>query len=319
MTTAPPPQRPLRIALTGSTGFLGRSLTAAALAAGHTVRALVPSGEAKAAGVEAVAGRLGEPSAARVVEGCDVLVHLAALGVQRRDRDWERMALVNAVHPLALLDAAAAAGIRRVVLAGTCLEYSGHGRLPGARAVGEPRCDEDAPTEPPEAYGATKAAGGLLQRTRARELGLPGWYLRFASMYGPADDAAKLLPAAVNAAVAGAPFAMTGGEQVREWLHVSDAVAAVLAAAATDPLEPVTTLNVGTGEGWSLRDLVGEVFALAGADPALVRLGARPYQGEVHRLVMDVSRAGPALGGWRPRIALRAGLEALVRAARDAR
>lgn len=318
MTLVPSPQRPLRIALTGSTGFLGRSLTAAVLAAGHAVRALVPPGEAPVAGVDAVAGRLGEPSAAQVVEGCDVLVHLAALGVQRRDRDWERMALVNAVHPLALLDAAAAAGVRRVVLAGTCLEYTGHGRLPGAPATGELRCDEDAQTEPPEAYGATKAAGGLLQRTRARELGLRAWYLRFASMYGPGDDAAKLLPAAVNAALAGAPFEMTAGEQVREWLHVSDAVAAVLAAAAADPCEAVTTLNVGTGEGWSLRDLVREVFTLAGADPALVRLGARPYHGEVHRLVMDVRRAGPALGGWRPRVGLRAGLEALVQAARGA-
>jgi nucleoside-diphosphate-sugar epimerase len=242
-------------------------------------------------------------------------VHLAALGVLRKDRDWERMALVNAVHPLELLDAAKAAGLRRVVLAGSCLEYSGHGRLPGAPAAGEPSCGEESPTEPPEPYGATKSAGGVLQRTRARELGLPAWYLRFASLYGPGDYPTKFLPAAVSAAVTGQPFEMTPGEQVREWLHTEDAVAAVLAAAATEPPEPVTKLNIGTGDGWSLRDLVHEVFRIAGADPALLRIGARPYHGEVHRLVMDVSRAGPILG-WRPRIALRDGLEALVRSAR---
>lgn len=308
----------MRLALTGTTGFFGRSVAAAALAAGHAVRGLVLAGETAPPGVDAVAGRLGEPAARRVVEGCDVLVHLAALGVLRRDRDWERMALVNAVYPLDLLDAAKAAGVRRVVLAGSCLEYSGHGRLPDAPAQGSPLCDEESPTEPPEPYGATKSAGGVLQRTRARELELPAWYLRFASLYGPDDHATKLLPAAIDAALAGRPFEMTGGEQVREWLHTDDAVAAILAAAATPPPAPVTKLNIGTGDGWTLRDLVRELFRIAGADPALLRVGARPYRGEVHRLVMDPSRAG-ALLGWRPRVALRAGLEELVRSARAAR
>ena len=308
-----PTVRSLRIALTGTTGFFGRSVAAAALAAGHSVRGLVLPGEVSPLpAVQVVEGQLGDPSVERLVDGCDVLIHLAALGVQRRDRDWTRMTLVNAVHPLALLDAAAAAGVRQVVLAGSCLEYSGHGRLPGAPATGAPRCDESSPTEPPEAYGATKAAGGILQRTRARELGLPAWYLRFASLYGPGDDGSKFLPAAVRAALTRTPFEMTGGEQVREWLHVDDAVAAVLAAVSARPPEPATTVNVGTGEGLTLRDVVQEVFRTAGADRALVRVGARPYHGEVHRLVMDASLAGRVLG-WRPRVALRAGLEALVR------
>lgn len=308
----------MRIALTGTTGFFGRAVAAAAVAAGHSVRALVrPGAPRPTAGAEVVDGQLGDGSEQRLVEGCEVVVHLAALGVQRRDRHWARMAHVNAVHPLALLEAASAAGVRRVVLAGSCLEYSGHGRLPDAPASGAPLCDETSPTEPPEAYGATKAAGGLLQRTRARELGLRGWYLRFASMYGPGDDGSKFLPAAVRAAVTATPFEMTGGEQVREWLHVDDGAAAVLAAAATEPREPVATLNVGTGDGIMLRELVHEVFRMAGSDRELVRAGARPYHGEVHRLVMDPSRARTALGGWRPRVELRAGLEALVR--RDAK
>lgn len=317
--SVPAPARPLRLALTGATGFFGRSVAAAALAAGHVVRALVAPGRAAPPGVEVVEGRLGAPAVRALVEGCDVLVHLAALGVQRRDRDWERMTLVNAVHPLALLDAAKEAGIRRAVLAGSCLEYSGHGRLPGTPAAGAPLCGTDALTEPPEAYGATKAAGGILQRTRAQELELPTWYLRFASLYGPGDYATKFLPAAVSAALAGVPFEMTGGAQVREWLHVEDAVGAALIAVGATPPDPVTVVNVGTGEGFTLRDVVEEVFRIAGADPALVRVGARPYHGEVHRLVMDVSRTAAVLGGWRPRVRLRPGLEALVRSVRPAR
>jgi len=308
--------RRVQIALTGTTGFLGRRFASSARAEGHMVRGLVVSGGAPAqAGVESVQGHLGDRSAVRrLVDGVDVLVHLAAIGVQSRDRDWGRMALVNVVHPLALLDAAAAAGVKLVVLAGTCLEYTGHGRLPDAPSCGAPLCDESNPIEAADPYGATKAAGGLLQRARARELRLPAWYLRLASMYGPGDDPAKLLPSAIQAAVARQPFEMSEGEQVREWLHVGDAVRALLAAIATAPPESVTTVNVGTGEGVRLRDLVSRVFQLAGAHASLVRAGARPYRnGETHRLVMDVSRATAALGGWRPRITLHDGLEALVR------
>ncbi len=304
------------VALTGTTGFLGRRFAAAARAAGHGVRGLVRRGKARApAGIAAVQGDLGDRAAVRsLLERADVLVHLAAAGVQSRDRDPARLALVNAVEPLALLEAAKAAGVRHAVLAGTCLEYTGHGRLPEAPAQGSPPCGEESPTGPADPYGASKAVGGLAARRRARELGLPAWYLRLASIYGPGDDPEKLLPAAIRCALARKPLDITPGEQVREWLHVDDAVRALLAAVAAPPPEPVAIVNVGTGEGMRLVDLVRSTFTLAGADPSLVRAGARPYRrGEVHRLVMDVSAAAGALGGWHPAISLEEGLAALVR------
>jgi nucleoside-diphosphate-sugar epimerase len=306
----------LLIALTGTTGFLGRSFAAAALAQGHAVRGLVPPGAgAPPEGVEALPGALGDDAAVRaLLRGADALVHLAALGVQSRDRAFERMAQVNVVEPLALLAEAKAAGVRRLVAAGTCLEYSGHGRLPDAPAAAAPRLDEASPAEPADPYGATKAAGGLLLRAHARALGLSAWYLRFASLYGPGDDPAKLLPSAVRAAVARAPFEMTGGAQVREWLHVEDAARALLAALVAEPPEPVALVNAGTGEGVALRDVARLAFEAAGADPSLVRAGARPYRpGDVHHLVMDCARARLALPGWRPATELRRGIEELVR------
>lgn len=304
------------IALTGTTGFLGRRFAATALAGGHAVRGLVSSrAGGLPEGVEAIRGALEDASSTRaLVQGAEVLVHLAAAGVQSRDRAVERMARVNVIAPLALLSEAKAAGVRRVVAAGTCLEYTGHGRLPDAPVASAPPLDEASPTEPADPYGATKAAGGLLLRTHARALGLPAWYLRLASLYGPGDDPAKLLPAAVRAAVARGPFEMTGGAQAREWLHVEDATRALLAAAAGDPPEPAALVNVGTGAGVALADLVRLVFEAAGADPALVRAGARPYRaGEVHHLVMDCARARSALPGWRAGTELRCGLEELVR------
>lgn len=295
----------MRLAVTGATGFLGRRVVALALEAGDTVRALVRQGRGPLPphpSLAVVPGHLEDPSAvAALVEGADVVLHLAASGVQSRDRDWSRMVRVNVVGPVALVEASAKARVGRLVAAGTCLEYAGHGRLPGAPAPeGAPLLAEDAAVETGNGYGATKAAGGLVLRALARERALPCWYLRIASLLGPGDDPDKLLPAAVDAALDGRGYDTSGGEQVREWLHVDDAARAVLAAARRDPPGAGAMLNVGTGEGVALRDAVRAAFAAAGAPADRVRLGARPYaKGEVHRLVMDPARAR-ALLEWAP-------------------
>jgi nucleoside-diphosphate-sugar epimerase len=306
----------MRLAVTGTTGFLGRHLTEAAVRRGHAVRALVRAGRPIPHGAEPVAGELSDRAALhRLVAGAEVVLHLAALGVQSRDRDWERMVSVNVKQPLALAEEAARAGARSLVAAGTVLEYRGHGRLPDAPAPLPALCAEDSSTDAGDPYGATKAAGGLVLRARARDLGLPCWYLRLASMYGPGDDEQKFLPAAVAAARGRRPFDMTPGEQVREWLHVDDAVEALLAAADAPAPAPETgaTVNVGTGEGLALRDVVRRAFERCGADPALVRPGARPYRtGEVHRLVMTTERARAMLPGWSARVGLDEGLAALA-------
>lgn len=307
----------MRLAVTGTTGFLGRRLVEVALARGHAVRALARGGRRPPAGAEPVEGELSDRAALhRLVAGAEVVVHLAALGVQHRDRDWERMASVNVRQPLALAEEAARAGARALVAAGTVLEYRGHGRLPGAPAAPGATCAEDDPTEPDDAYGATKAAGGLVLRARARDLGLPCWWLRLATLYGPGDDPQRLLPAAVAAARARRPLDLTPGEQVREWLHVDDAVEALLAAAAAAPPAGGAVVNAGTGQGLALGDVVARAFAACGADPALARRGARPYRpGEVHRLVMDGARARALLPGWAPRTGIDEGLAALAAAA----
>jgi nucleoside-diphosphate-sugar epimerase len=282
------------------------------------VRGLVlPHDTGPLQGVDTVSGALSDPAALRaLVAGADAVVHLAALGVQGRDRDVGRMGHVNILEPLALLDAAAAVGIRHFVAAGTCLEYAGHGRLPEAPSPREEALDESSSTECQDLYGATKAAGGLLLRARARTLDIPVLYARFASMYGPGDDPAKLLPGAVKASVARVPFSTSGGEQVREWLHVDDAVRALLVAIDVH-LDRALVVNVGTGRGVPARQVVALAFQEAGADPSLIRSGERPYRpGEVHRLVMECSRARSVLRGWLPTVELEEGIAALVRTER---
>jgi nucleoside-diphosphate-sugar epimerase len=315
----------MRLAVTGATGFLGRRVLSHALGAGHAVRALVRPGRAPLPphpSLGLVPGELEDPKAlTTLTNGADAVIHLAAVGVQSRDHDWGQLARVNVLAPVALVEAALRGGAKRIVAIGTCLEYAGHGRLPDAPAGADaPHLREDAALETGDGYGATKAAGGIVLRALARERGLPCWYLRIAALVGEGDDDGKLLPAAFGAAASGRPYETTPGEQEREWLHVDDAAEAVLRAAVRAPPggDP-TVVNVGTGAGVPLRDVVRKAFEAMGADPRLVQHGLRAYRkGEIHRLVMDTTRASELLG-WAPRRPLEDGLAGMAAEARSMR
>ena len=282
----------MRVAVTGASGFLGRRFVAAAAAAGHRVAALVRPGRAvePAPGLEVIEGDLSSFTALRaLVQRADVVLHLAAAGVQSRDRAPRTMSLTNVDGPARLAEAMAASKVGRLVATGSVLEYA-----------------------PGDAYGVSKTEGFHALGAAVARLGLRGWYLRLASLYGPGDDREKLLPSAVEAARSGSAFDMTPGAQVREWLHVEDAVAALLRGCELEPPPGLTELDVGTGVGVALVDLIREVYRLAGRDEALVRAGARPYRPEeVMRLVMDPARARTTLG-WSPVVTLSDGLRRLV-------
>lgn len=313
----------MNIAVTGATGFVGRHFIASALAQGHHLRAWVrgPSAHAaawRARAITVIEGALTEPTAAQCaafLHDVDALVFLAAAGVQSRDRSLDKTLAANVTAPARWLEHAAQHHVRRVVLTGTCLEYRGFGALPAAPWGGAPNplCGLDSPLSQADLYGASKGAGGLLARAVARHAGMPLWYLRLASLYGPGDDAGKFVPAALAHLRAGNAFPMSPGEQVREWLHIDDAVRALLLAAACDPgPDSVRTLNIGTGQGVSLADLVARLAGVVGASAETIQRGAIAYRPhEVHHLVMDVQEQAPALQ-FTPAWSLERGLEQLA-------
>lgn len=314
----------MNIAVTGATGFLGRHFIEMALRSGAKIAALVRRGSKpldSSAGLRTIVGSLENTDVAEgLFSGADAWVHLAAAGVQGGGRSWELCAATNIIYPLSWAGRAAHWGIRRTVIAGTCYEYRGHGTLPSSPYSSERRARLIEETEPIEGvgpYGATKAAGGVILRSRLADTGVTGFYLRFASLFGRGDNTDKLLPAAARAARAGVEFQMTPGEVIREWLHVADASKALWKALHT-PVDRVAILNIGTGEGLSALEVVNAVFKIAGADPALVRPGARPYpREEPHVLVMNCDRAAEALD-FRPTVSLAEGLADLINGPRIA-
>ncbi|MCB9761213.1 MAG: NAD-dependent epimerase/dehydratase family protein [Alphaproteobacteria bacterium] len=293
--------------MTGAGGFLGRWLCRALLRQGWDVhgtqrRAAVPDA------VVAWDADLREPEAwARIFAEVrpDAVFHLAAtVDVQRTPDAYpmrlDDIAAVTDRVARSCLDAGA-----RLVHVGTCEEY-GDGPVPFR---------EDQRLQPVSPYSAAKAAASLWVDTLMRTQGLRATVVRPFLTYGPGQGGRGLVPAAARAALAGVPFAMTAGTQTREWNHVAD-IAEGLARAA-DPRAVGHTLNLGGGPERSVRDVAARVFDLAGADPALLQVGALPARpGEIPRFYGDHTRFHALLGAP-PRASLDQGLQEVLASLRD--
>lgn len=189
----------------------------------------------------------------------------------------------------ATAEALLAAGCRVVVAAGTCAEYA----APSTQA----RLREDDPLGPASLYAACKAAAGTVLAELCRQHAAVGTWARIFNPFGPGEPSARLIPSLVRTVAAGGTFAAGSGVQVRDYLHVDD-VAAALACAARGGLPG--PLNVCSGHGIRLADLMHDAALAAGAPADRVILGARPDRAwDPPSLVGDPSRLMAA--GWRPR------------------
>jgi dolichol-phosphate mannosyltransferase len=296
----------LRVVVTGAGGFVGAAVTRRLAELGHAPVAIVRSRRDRLAGVAAEILELDLESAGAAERiaaiGAGVCIHAAAAGAVAASRDAELLLRANALVPWRLATALAATGTRLVSL-GSSSEYG-----PCAGAMSERQA-----ARPDDPYGASKLAGAALVHAS----GVEAVHLRLFSVYGPGEDATRLVPSLVKAALAGRPLDLSPGEQVRDFVHVDDAVDAILAAAFAPSL-PEPVLNVGTGVQTSVRDAAALVAQAAGVDGSCFRFGARPYRDEARERFSwraDTTLTEQTLG-WRAARTLAQGLAETVAAAR---
>lgn len=285
-----------RVLVTGGSGFLGGALCRHLLELGAQVWAtglcrLPPEG------VVALRARLPDDAEEVVrMSRPEVVFHLASpISMDRDPGLYPRLreGILDATDAVARACLAQGA---RLVHVGTCEEYG---------TCTAPFRETDAP-QPVSAYSALKAGATAWVLALAQTSGLQATVVRPFRTYGP-GDATSVIAAACRAALARQPFPMTDGAQIREWNHV-DAITPGLIAAGAHPDAPGQVLNLGGGPRESVRAVVARAFALAGADPALVQVGALPRRaGEVEAFYADTSRA-EALWGPLPHVPLDDGL-----------
>ena len=299
----------MRVLATGGAGYVGSHCVRALRRAGHEVEVL----DDLSRGHREFAAKLGVPlheadlrdlaaTEKVLARGFDAVLHFAAFAlvaesVARPEVYWD----VNLRGGVNLLAAIRRARIGRLVVSSTGAVY------------GEPHATpvpEDSPLAPVNPYGATKLALEFALRAEANATGLRYVALRYFNAAGASDEGdlgerhdpeTHLIPNLIRAAKKKQPFLLHGtdhatrdGSCLRDFIHVEDlARAHVLALEKLDAL-PDRALNLGTGRGDTVRDVVLAAERVLGTKIALEERPRRP--GDPSCLVADPSRAAHLLG-----------------------
>jgi nucleoside-diphosphate-sugar epimerase len=128
--------------------------------------------------------------------------------------------------------------------------------------------------------------------------------------YGPGQAPHLFVQAALRAALAGEDFAMTSGDQLRDWIYLEDVVDGLAAALARD-LAPGKSFDLGTGHVTSLIDVAKLVYRLVGRGGKPLPGALPDRSGESYVLSADVSQSTKILS-WVPQFALLDGLNRMI-------
>lgn len=254
--------------VTGATGFTGGHLARYLIARGHPVRALVRdrarASDLARAGVELVEGDLRDPAALdRAVSGTARVYNIAAM-YRQAGLPAEAYRAVNALAVRDLVEAAARAGVRRVV---HCSTVGVHGD------VEHPPANEDAPLKPGDVYQHTKLEGERLAREAGARCGVEVTIARPTGIYGPGDR--RLLK--LFRGVVRGRFPMLGSGDIYYHLTYVDDLCEGFRLCAEQPAAAGRTYILAGGEVTTLNELVAIVAEVAGVKPPTLHLPVWPF------------------------------------------
>jgi UDP-glucose-4-epimerase GalE len=302
-----------RILVTGGAGYIGSHTVRLLLSRGHDVwvydnlsfghRAAVPA-ERLLVGDLSDEARLDH---ALLQHRIEAVIHFAAFAyVGESVRDPAKYYRNNLVNTLILMDVMRRQQIGRFVFSSTCATYGIPERVP---------ITEEEPQKPINPYGATKLA---VERALADFAAAYGWgyaALRYFNASGASPDGTigedhdpetHLIPIVLQVAqgrrphveVFGTDYPTPDGTCIRDYIHVDDLAEAHLLA--LEKLEPGKELrcNLGTGRGYSVREVIRTAEEVTGKPVAVKETPRRA--GDPPVLVAAADRAQRELG-WRPR------------------
>ena len=280
-----------RVLVTGAGGFIGRHVVPLLTEAGHEVHA----GK----------GDLLDPSVAGELIESTRPTHLLHLAwYTEHGLFWEAPENLPWVEASLRLWRAFASsdGAERFVGVGSCAEYE----------WSEPVLSESStPLRPASLYGVCKDATRRALEAASERADISFAWGRVFFIYGPDEASGRLVPSVADALAEGRPARTSDGEQVRDFLHIDDAARAMAALVESDVRGAV---NIGSGEGVAVREIVEALGRLAGR-PELIELGAVPRpEGDPPEIVADASRLRDEVG-WAPQIGLEQGLASTLASA----
>jgi UDP-glucose 4-epimerase len=306
----------LRVLITGGAGFIGSHLSDAYVARGDEVFVIDDLSTGSIENISHLKGHQrfhytidsvhNQPLLAELIDGCDVVFHLAAaVGVKLIVESPVRTIETN-VRGTEVVLAQANKKKKKVLVASTSEVYGLSNDVPfredGNLVMG-------ATTKGRWSYACSKAIDEFLALAYWREKKLPTVVVRLFNTVGPRQTGqyGMVIPTFVRQALAGRPITVYGtGEQTRCFGYVKDVVGALIGLMDRD--ESVgEVFNIGSNEEVSIMQLAGRVRELTGSKSEIVTV---PYDEayeegfeDMPRRVPDISKVG-ALTGFRPTVSL---------------
>jgi UDP-glucose 4-epimerase len=314
--TAAPGWRDRRVLITGGLGFIGSALARRLVAEGADVLlvdSLIPEYGGNWYNIEGIADRLtvnlsdlrDRHVLPHLVRDRDVIFNLVGQ-TSHLDSMTDPLTdlAINTEAQLHLLQACRSeAPDTHIVFASTRQIYGSPVYLP---------VDEKHPLVPPDVNGINKLAGEFYHLLYHRVYGLKSTSLRLTNTYGPRmrirDARQTFLGVWIRLALQGKPFEVWGGEQLRDFTYVDDAVEAFLAAAIT-PAAEGRAFNIGGFPPVSLTQLAQALVAANGGGTPVVK----PFPAERKKIDIGDYHADDsafrAATGWAPRVDMTEGLK----------
>jgi len=302
----------VKVLVTGGAGYVGSVSVEALLAAGHEAVVLddLSTGHLGSlpSTVSVVRGSVGDRQGVRELlerERIDAVLHCAARSlVGESVAEPAKYYRENVAGGFALLDAMRAGGVGRLVFSSSAAVYG----VPEATPI-----PEDAPLRPVNPYGETKRAFEAALHWYGGAYGLRSISLRYFNAAGATersgedhDPETHLVPNVLAAAlgrhelvVFGDDYPTPDGTAIRDYIHVADlADAHLLALEATGSGEEADVYNLGSGRGFSVREVIDAAERIVGRE--IPRTVGPRRSGDPPILVAAAARAQDVLG-WRPR------------------
>ena len=299
-----------RVIITGASGFIGANLTRRVLREGHETHLLLRSAH-QPWRLEEILGDVHCHEAAledretvsRVIHAIrpDWVFNLAAYGGYPSQTGIERMVSTNLLGCAALVDACVQVGIEAFVQTGSSSEYG----------YKDHAAREDERVQPNSHYAITKVAATHYCQLAAQLHGLNTVTVRLYSIYGPYEEPTRLIPTLIGYGTRGQFPPLVSPWIARDFVHVDDAVEAILQVATMKPARGGVVYNVCSGTQSRLESVV-----------AIVRkhmnIAAEPVWGSMQPRSWDTDTwcGSPDLMaqqvGWRSKLDLEAGLRITI-------
>jgi UDP-glucose 4-epimerase len=297
----------MRIVVTGGAGFIGSHIVDAFIAGGHEVVVidnLWSHGGGRRENLNPRASfvhlDIRDEDVKRIfheVKPEIVCHHAAQHSVAIGARDPQFDANVNIVGMLNVMDAAVAAGTRKVIFASSAATYGEITTMP---------VDESVPQLPVSPYGISKMVTEHYLRFYQSEHSLDFTALRYGNVFGPRQDPngeAGVIAIFIGKFLAGDGVRIDwDGEQSRDYVYVGDVVRANVAALTRGSGEIYV---IGTGQKTSVNDVYKSLVAVSGIEPAITRAPKRA--GDVRDIYFNPAKAARELG-WKAETDLVAGM-----------